>query len=150
MAAKSATTVRLMLAAIAVCGVVAAITVAAAQSPTAAQPDTAPPAEAKYSGCVVPLEADKDILVINTATVCAKLTGKFTAADVAGHEVDLSGVLTAGTSTTPASISVNSVTNVGKSCSSSCALLPPRKRGLGKGGQLPGKEGGTPGAAPQH
>jgi hypothetical protein len=147
--AKSGIIVRLIFAVIA--GAFASAgTTAAAQPSATAQTGSPASAVAKYSGCVMRLEADKDTLVINDATVCAKLTGKFVAADIAGHEVDLTGVLTAGTRTVPAAIGVSGVSNVGKSCSSTCSLLPPRTRGLGKGGELPGKEGGTPGVAPPH
>ena len=139
--AKSAKIVRLILAVVVGYGVMATA-IGLAQPP--AQPDSAAPVETKHSGCVMRPDPDKDTLVINTATVCAKLTGKL-AADIAGHEVDLTGVLTAGSRTGPASISVSSVGSVGKSCSSTCSLLPPKTRGLGKGNELPGKEGGTPG-----
>jgi len=149
--AKRGTIVRLILEIAIVCGVISGAGTAAAQAPVSAtQADSPAPAAAKYSGCVMRLDADKDTLEINTATTCAKLTGKFVASDIAGHEVDLTGVLTAGSGKIPASLSVGSVTSVGKSCSSTCSLLPPRSRGLGKGGELPGKEGGTPGVAPQH
>lgn len=113
-----------------------------------AAPPSAPPAEAKYAGCVQHLATDKDTLVLNAETVCAKLTGKFTAAALDGHEVELNGVLTERSPGVPASINVGSVVTVGKSCSSTCSLQP-RTRGLGKGGEIPGKEGGTPGEAPK-
>jgi len=124
------------------CGVLSAAGWAGAQSTPAA---AAAPAEKKFSGCVQPVPTDKDTLVLSGDTVCAKLTGKFTAADLTGHQVELNGVLTPRTPGTPASIEVGSVSSVGKSCSDVCALKPPGTRGLGKGGQTPGKEGGTPG-----
>jgi hypothetical protein len=105
----------------------------------------AAPAEKKFSGCVQPVPTDKDTLVLSGDTVCAKLTGKFAASELSGHQVELNGVLTPRTTGTPASIEVGSVASVGKSCSDVCALKPPGTRGLGKGGQTPGKEGGTPG-----
>lgn len=148
--AKSGTIVRLILGVIAGCGVIAGANTATAQAPAATRTDSPAPAVSKYNGCVMRLDSDKDTLVINTATTCAKLTGRFVASDIAGYEVNLTGVLTAGSGKIPASLSVGSVTSVGKSCSSTCSLLPPRTRGLGKGGELPGKEGGTPGVAPQH
>jgi hypothetical protein len=113
----------------------------------AAGPPVAPAAETKYEGCVQHVVTDKDTLVLSGETYCAKLTGKFSPADLDGHEVELKGVLTERSPGVPASISVGSVVTVGKSCSSTCSLLP-RTRGLGKGGEIPGKEGGTPGAAP--
>jgi len=112
-------------------------------------PAPAQPAPAKYTGCVQRVPTDKDTLVLSGDTVCAKLTGTFTADDLAGHLVDLTGVLTARTHDTPASIDVSSVASVGKSCASTCSLRPPGTRGLGKGGQIPGKEGGTPGVSAQ-
>jgi hypothetical protein len=113
----------------------------------AAAPPTSPATEAKYAGCVQHLSTDKDTLVISGETFCAKLNGKFSAANLDGHEVELKGVLTERSPGVPASISVGFVITVGKSCSNTCSLLPPT-RGLGKGGEIPGKEGGTPGAAP--
>jgi len=139
---------RHILAFVVAAGMVSIVSSAAGQSTPAAQPPASPPAEAKYTGCVERLATDKDVLVLSGDTVCAKLTGKFTAADLAGHEVELKGVLTARTPGAPASISVGSVVLVGKSCSDTCSLRPPGTRGLGKGGETPGKEGGTPGLAP--
>jgi hypothetical protein len=124
------------------CGGLSVASWAAAQSTPAA---AAAPAEKKFSGCVQPVPTDKDTLVLSGDTVCAKLTGKFAAADLTGHQVELNGVLTPRTPGTPASIEVGSVASVGKSCSDVCSLKPPGTRGLGKGGQMPGKEGGTPG-----
>ncbi|HEY4380757.1 MAG TPA: hypothetical protein VGN01_10460 [Acidobacteriaceae bacterium] len=140
---------KFILGVIAGCGMIASAAAMAGQTQPTTPTASVEPAS-KYSGCVMRLEADKDTLVINDATVCAKLTGKFVAADIAGHEVDITGVLKAGSRTIPASLNVSSVGSVGKSCSSICSLLPPRTRGLGKGGEVPGKEGGTPGVAPQH
>jgi hypothetical protein len=124
------------------CGVLSVASWAGAQS---TQTPAAAPAEKKFSGCVQPVPTDKDTLVLSGDTVCAKLTGKFAAADLSGHQVELSGVLTPRTPGTPASIEVGSVASVGKSCTDVCALKPPGTRGLGKGAQTPGKEGGTPG-----
>jgi hypothetical protein len=126
----------------AVCGVLSVAGRAGAQTTPAA---AAAPAPAKFSGCVQPLATDKDTLVMSGDTVCAKLTGKFAAADLMGHQVELNGVLTPRTHDTPASIEVGSVASVGKSCTDICSLKPPGTRGLGRGGQTPGKEGGTPG-----
>ncbi len=117
--------------------------------PTHATP--APPAAAKveplsYSGCVTQSATDKDTLVLSTDTVCAKLTGTLAAAKLAGHQIDLKGVLTPRTAKDPASIEVDVVGKIGKVCTDTCALMPPRHRGLG--GEKPGKEGGTPGAVP--
>jgi hypothetical protein len=114
-------------------------------TPQAATPP-APPAT-RHTGCVQRSAIDKDVIVLSTETVCAKLTGNFSADKLVGHEVDLKGELTPGTLSDPAVIHVESVSSVQKSCSEVCSLLPPGKRGLKKG-QYPGKEGGTPGAAP--
>ncbi len=124
-------------------GVMSLVGRAGAQS-TQTSPAAAP-AEKKFSGCVQPVPTDKDTLVLSGDTVCAKLTGKFAASELSGHQVELSGVLTPRTPGTAASIEVGSVASVGKSCSDVCALKPPGTRGLGKGAQTPGKEGGTPG-----
>ena len=112
----------------------------------AAQPS--PPAPSNYTGCVQRSTSDKDVLILSGETVCAKLTGTFSADKLAGHEVDLKGVLSERTPANPAAIRVTSVTSVGKSCTNTCPLKPPGTRGLNKGGEKPGKEGGTPGAAP--
>jgi len=123
-------------------------TQAAGQSPP---PDATAPAPApvqEFQGCVQQSPADKTILILSTDTACAKLTGKLPSTDLAGHQIDLKGVLTPRTRTLPASINVDSVISVGKACSDVCSLRPPGTRGLGKGGETPGKEGGTPGEAP--
>jgi hypothetical protein len=117
-----------------------------AQTPT--QTPARPPTPSNYSGCVQRSATDKDTLILSGETVCAKLTGTFSADKLAGHEVDLKGVLTERTTSTPAAIRVTSVTSIGKSCTNTCPLQPPGTRGLNKGGEKPGKEGGTPGAAP--
>jgi hypothetical protein len=115
--------------------------------PTHATPaDT--PAPATYTGCVQQLPTDKTTLVLSTESICAKLTGTFSATQLDGHQVDLKGVLTPRTSTLPASLRVDSVVTVGKVCSDVCSLRPPKSRGLGKGGEIPGRQGGTPGEAP--
>ena len=44
--------------------------------------------------------ADKDTLILSGETVCAKLTGTFSADKLSGHEVDLKGVLTERTTST--------------------------------------------------
>jgi hypothetical protein len=139
--AKAGSKLSRIPAQIAVCGALSFASWAAAQSAAPA----AAPAAAKFSGCVQPLTTDKDTMVLSGDTVCAQLTGKFAASDLTGHQVELNGVLTPRTSGTPASIQVGSVSSVGKSCSDICSLMPPRTRGLGRGGQTPGKEGGTPG-----
>jgi hypothetical protein len=86
-------------------------------------------------------------LVISTPKVCALLTGKVSGDTLAGHQVELTGILTPRTSSAPASIQVNSVGNVGKACTDVCSLHPPMSRGLHKptNGEIPGSEGGTPG-----
>jgi hypothetical protein len=97
---------------------------------------------------VQPSSADKSVLVLSAAAVCAKLTGKFSAGEIAGHEIDVTGVLTPRSSAGPASIRVDAVVSVGKACTEVCSLRPPGSRGLSKGGEIPGREGGTPGEAP--
>jgi hypothetical protein len=111
-----------------------------------ASPPIAPPA-ASFTGCVQRSTTDKTILILSGETVCAKLTGTFSSEKILGHEVDLKGVLTERTASNPASIDVRAINSIGKSCSSTCSLRPPGTRGLG--GEKPGKEGGTPGAAPK-
>jgi hypothetical protein len=132
------------LAGVMACGMALIAGQACGQTATVAK--TAP-SQAKFAGCVQRLTTEKDTLVLSGDTVCAKLSGRFHAADLAGHEVELEGVLTERTAGNPARISVSRVTSVGESCSSTCALQPPGTRGLGKGGQTPGKEGGTPGVS---
>jgi hypothetical protein len=104
----------------------------------------APANPERFTGCVVRSAAEKDTLILNTETACARLTGSFPAANLAGHEVDLKGILTPRTPSTAASLHVDSVVSIGKACSDICSLQPPGTRGLGKG-EKPGKEGGTPG-----
>jgi hypothetical protein len=118
-----------------------------ASGPPAAEAAPAAPPAQEFQGCVQQSPTDKTTLIINTESACATLTGKFTATQLDGHLVDLKGVLTPRTSALPASIRVDAVVSVGKACSDVCSLKP-RTRGLGKGGEIPGKEGGTPGAAP--
>jgi hypothetical protein len=127
-------------------------TLAAAQAP--AQPaSSTPPAPSKpanFSGCVQKAPGSATDLIISTPTACARLTGDAVSADkLSGHQVDLTGIFTPRTSSTPASIQVNSVNKVGDACSDVCSLRPPGTRGLhGPSNQaVPGSEGGTPGAA---
>jgi hypothetical protein len=108
---------------------------------------TAPPATSRYAGCVQRSTTDKDTIILSNETLCAKLTGTFSAEKLLGHEVGLKGVLTDRTVSIPATIRVVSINSVGKSCSDVCSLFPPHGRPL-KNGDFPGKEGGTPGAAP--
>jgi hypothetical protein len=110
-------------------------------------PHPTPPHPASFAGCVQRSTADKTTLILSGETVCAKLTGTFSSEKLLGHEVDLKGVLTERTASTPASIQVDTVNSIGKSCSSTCSLRPPGTRSLG--GEKPGKEGGTPGMAPK-
>jgi hypothetical protein len=117
---------------------------AAAQS---APPPASPPPQ-RFKGCVQPSPTDKDTLILTADSTCAKLTGKFSVGKLSGHQIDLKGVLAPRTSTDPATIHVDSVVSVGKTCSDVCSLQPPRSRGLTRGGETPGKEGGTPGLAP--
>lgn len=121
-----------------------------AQSPSA---DTKPPAPATFSGCVQKAPDSTTGLVIGTAKVCALLAGKVSVDTLAGHQVELTGILTPRTASAAASIQVNSVGSVGKSCTEVCALHPPLSRGLHRpsDGMVPGSEGGTPGlTTPPH
>jgi hypothetical protein len=111
-----------------------------------------PAAPAKFSGCVQKAPGSSSTLVISSGTVCATLKGSLADDKLVGHQIELEGVLTPRTAATAASIEVNSVGSVGKSCSDVCALQPPRSRGLRApvSGAVPGSQGGTPGAvAPQ-
>ena len=116
-------------------------------SQTAPHPTT-PPAPANFAGCVQRSTTDKNTVILSGETICAKLTGTFSSEKLLGHEVDLKGVLTERTASNPASLKVGAVNSVGKSCSNTCSLQPPGTRGL-RGGEKPGKEGGTPGMAPK-
>jgi hypothetical protein len=130
--------------AIAACFAGTQATAQAASNPPAA---AKPPAPATYSGCVQKAPDSTTDLVISTPKVCALLTGKVSADAVAGHQVELTGILTPRTSSAAASIQVNSVGSVGKACTDVCALKPPMSRGLHRptNGEIPGSEGGTPG-----
>jgi hypothetical protein len=124
--------------------------VASAPALAQASGSTPPPAPATYTGCVQ--KAPDSTLVISTPTACARLTGK-AAADsqaLAGHQIELKGILTSRTPNAAASIQVDSVLSIGKSCSDICSLNPPGTRGLHRpaGSAVPGSEGGTPGVAP--
>lgn len=112
--------------------------------------DSTPPAPATYKGCVQKSPGSDNTLILSTANVCAKLTGKVSADSLAGHEVELQGILTPRTPSAAASIHVNSVNSVGSACTNICSLRPPGTRGLHKpeDNAVPGTEGGTPGAAP--
>jgi hypothetical protein len=112
-----------------------------------APPAAKPAAPATYSGCVQKAPGASTDLVISTPTACARLSGKVSAGDLAGHEVELKGVLTPRSVSAAASLQVDSVVSVGKSCSDVCSLRPPGTRGLHapQGGAIPGSEGGTPG-----
>lgn len=118
-----------------------------AQAAASAPAATKPPAPATYSGCVQKAPDSTTTLVISTPTACALLTGKVSVEKLAGHQVELTGILTPRTPTVAASIQVNSVASVGKSCTDICALKPPGTRGLHRPSEnaIPGSEGGTPG-----
>jgi hypothetical protein len=116
---------------------------AAGSGPAAAKP----PAPATYSGCVQKAPDSTTDLVISTPTACARLTGNVTADTLAGHQVELTGILTPRTPSAAASIQVGSVSSVGKSCTEVCSLRPPGTRGLQRpaNSAIPGGEAGTPG-----
>ena len=115
-------------------------------SQAAPSPTTSP--ATTFAGCVQRSTTDKNTVILSGETVCAKLTGTFTSEKILGHEIDLKGILTERTATNPASIQVGAINSIGKSCSNTCSLQPPGTRGL-RGGEKPGKEGGTPGMAPK-
>jgi hypothetical protein len=122
-------------------------TLAAAQAPAAPASST-PSKPASFSGCVQKAPGTTD-LVLSTPTTCARLSGDAASADkLAGHQVDLTGIFTPRSSSTAASIQVNSVDKVGAACSEVCSLRPPSARGLQRPSNqaIPGSEGGTPGA----
>jgi len=102
---------------------------------------------AKFTGCV---QVSSGTVVLSAPNVCAVLKGKISADQVTGHQIELKGILSPATKTTSATIQVDSVSSVGKSCSETCAVRP-RGRGLhppaGTANEAPGSEGGTPGAA---
>jgi hypothetical protein len=115
------------------------------QAPASAPP-AKPPAPATFSGCVQKAPGSGNMLVINAANACAILKGSLADDKLAGHQIQLKGVLTPRTAATAASIQVSSVTSVGNSCSDVCSLQPPRSRGLHPPDQvIPGSEAGTPG-----
>lgn len=131
--------------------IAACLCAAASQGFAQAAESSPPPAPAvsTYTGCVQ--KAPDSTLVISAANACARLTGKLSADSdsLAGHQIELKGILTPRTPDAAASIQVNSVVNVGKSCTDVCALRPPGTRGLHRpDGAVPGSEGGTPGVAP--
>jgi len=118
---------------------------ASAQTPAQPEAPAKPAAPATYKGCVQKAPNSSTELVIKTATSCAKLTGQINVDQLAGHQVELTGMLTPRSGPQPATIKVDSVGSVGETCSDVCSLTPPRSRGLGHGGEIPGSEGGTPG-----
>ena len=109
----------------------------------------APASPAKFTGCV---QVSSGTVVLSAPNVCAVLKGKISADQVTGHQIELKGVLSPATKSSPATIQVDSVSSVGPSCSETCAVRP-RGRGLhppaGTANEVPGSEGGTPGA-PMH
>jgi hypothetical protein len=122
---------------------------ASAQGSGSAPPTPKPATPATFSGCVQKAPDSSTALVISSPTACARLTGKFTADELVGHQVELEGVLTPRSASAAASIQVDSVISVGKSCSDVCSLRPPGTRGLHppQGDATPGSKAGTPGAA---
>jgi hypothetical protein len=115
----------------------AAITAGAQQS---AQPS-------KFTGCVQ--AGSGDSIILSAPNVCAVLKGKISAEQVTGHQIELKGVLTPSNKSGPATIQVESVSSVGQSCTETCAARP-RGRGLHPPPkEVPGSEGGTPGAPVQ-
>jgi hypothetical protein len=111
-----------------------------AQQPAQASPAT-------YNGCVQKASDSSDTLILTARNMCAVLKGKLSAEQVAGHQIELKGLLSPATKSGPASIQVDSVSSVGQSCSETCVLRP-RSRGIHPptADEVPGSEGGTPGA----
>jgi hypothetical protein len=128
-------------------GIIIAACFAAARTSAQAAANPPAPAPATYSGCVQKAPDSTTDLVISTPKVCALLTGKVSVDALAGHQVELTGILTPRTSAAAASIQVSSVGSVGKACTEVCVLKPPMSRGLHRpnDGAVPGSEGGTPG-----
>ena len=116
---------------------------------SASAQQAAPASPAKFTGCV---QVSSGTVVLSAPNVCAVLKGKISADQVTGHQIELKGILSPATRSTPATIQVDSVSSVGPSCSETCAVRP-RGRGLhppaGATNEVPGSEGGTPGA-PMH
>jgi hypothetical protein len=101
----------------------------------------------KFSGCVQ--AGSGDSVILSAPNVCAVLKGKISAEQVSGHQIELTGVLTPATKSGPATIQVDAVSSVGQSCTETCAARP-RGRGLHPPAkEVPGSEGGTPGAPMQ-
>ncbi|HEX6495678.1 MAG TPA: hypothetical protein VF018_09355 [Acidobacteriaceae bacterium] len=127
---------------------VAVVAVAFTLGGAAGAQQPAQPSPAKYTGCV---QGDSASIVLRAPNLCAVLKGKVSASEVAGHQIELTGVLSPATKTNPATIQVESVSSVGQSCTETCAARP-RGRGLhptNTSSEVPGSEGGTPGA-PMH
>jgi hypothetical protein len=110
-----------------------------AQTVTTATPPTT------FTGCVQRSANDNTVLIVSGKDFCVKLTGTFSGDKLAGHQATVRGTMVAGSTTQPAAIQVTSVTSIGAACSDACSLAPPGGRGLKKKGELPGREGGTPG-----
>ena len=145
--ATTAQTVRRCMLATAIAACLAGLH-ASAQAAGSAPP--APATPATFKGCVQKAPGSDGTIVISTANTCARLTGKLAADPLAGHEVELQGILTPRVSGAAASIEVNSVVKVGDACSQVCTLRPPGTRGLRRPDKaVPGSEGGTPGVAPK-
>lgn len=110
-----------------------------------AQQQTTAGSPATYSGCVSKVSGAPDTLVLNTPTACVVLKGRLSADQIAGHTIELEGILQPATGSAPATIQVDTVRSVGHACSDTCALRP-ASRGLKRPpGVVPGSEGGTPG-----
>ncbi len=124
-------------------------TQAFAQGSDSVPPTPKPPAPATFSGCVQKAPDSSTTLVISTPTACAKLSGQFSVDNLAGHQVELKGILTPRSTSAAATIQVDSVVNVGQTCTDVCSLRPPGTRGLHppQGDAVPGSKAGTPGVA---
>jgi hypothetical protein len=130
-------------------GCICLATAHASAQASAATPATPPPAPATYTGCVQKAPGSDTALIISTPNACARLTGKVSADDLAGHQIELKGILTPRTPSSSATMQVDSVVKVGSTCSDVCLLKPPGTRGLHPPDKaIPGSEGGTPGAVP--
>jgi hypothetical protein len=120
----------------------------AAQSPAPATAASSLAAEKKYSGCVQGQPGENSMLVLSGDGLCARLTGKFPAESITGHEIELRGTLTPRTPQVTAFIAVTSILTVGKTCANSCSLYPLPAYVPGKGDANSGKQPDSPPAAP--
>lgn len=121
--------------------------IAAAVHASAQQAQVTSSTPATFSGCVQKSSGERPVLILNAPNACAVLEGKAARAELAGHEVQLTGILVPRTASAPTTIRVSAITERGAVCSSTCVPEPPGTRGLHRPSdhEIPGSEGGTPG-----